>query len=191
MERSPRPVGAPVLSTSNWVRLCVQGAVMTVGALVAYQIGESNSGRARVASTMLLTTLSLFHLRRACWRATSAHDLRPARHPRADAAAPVRPRLLLAIILVTEIGFLQRIFSMVDLTLEQWGICIGIALEPRGGRGADQALHPAPRADRGEPADPVADRGWPAERRSDMAFNLRNRSFLKELDFTPTSSSSC
>ena len=31
MERSPRPVGAPVLSTSNWVRLCVQGFVMTVG----------------------------------------------------------------------------------------------------------------------------------------------------------------
>jgi Ca2+-transporting ATPase len=31
-------------------------------------------------------------------------------------------------ILVTEIGFLQRIFSMVDLTLAQWGICLGIAL---------------------------------------------------------------
>ena len=29
---------------------------------------------------------------------------------------------------VTEIGFLQRIFSMVDLTLAQWSVCIGIAL---------------------------------------------------------------
>ena len=35
---------------------------------------------------------------------------------------------LLAIILVTEIGFLQRVFSTVDLTLAQWGICLGIAL---------------------------------------------------------------
>jgi Ca2+-transporting ATPase len=35
---------------------------------------------------------------------------------------------LAAIILVTEIGFLQRIFSTVDLTLAQWGICLGIAL---------------------------------------------------------------
>jgi Ca2+-transporting ATPase len=35
---------------------------------------------------------------------------------------------LLAIILVTEIGFLQRVFSTVDLTLAQWGICTGIAL---------------------------------------------------------------
>ena len=62
MARAPRPVGAPVLSSSNWVRLCVQGAVMTVGTLVAYQIAESNYGDALVASTMLLTTLSLFHL---------------------------------------------------------------------------------------------------------------------------------
>ena len=35
---------------------------------------------------------------------------------------------LLALILVTEIGFLQRVFSTVDLTLAQWGICTGIAL---------------------------------------------------------------
>jgi Ca2+-transporting ATPase len=34
---------------------------------------------------------------------------------------------LLAIIFVTEIGFLQRVFSVVDLTLAQWGICTGIA----------------------------------------------------------------
>src|SRR5215475_11150135 len=33
MERPPRPVDAPVLSRSDWVRLCVQGAVMTVGSL--------------------------------------------------------------------------------------------------------------------------------------------------------------
>ena len=41
MARAPRPVGAPVLSSANWVRLCVQGFVMTVGALVAYQIGDA------------------------------------------------------------------------------------------------------------------------------------------------------
>ena len=36
MARPPRPVGAPVLSRANWVRLCAQGAVMTVGSLVAF-----------------------------------------------------------------------------------------------------------------------------------------------------------
>src|SRR5512132_2361238 len=58
MGRPPRPVGAPVLSRANWVRLCVQGLVMTVGALVAYQIGDTRYDTV-VAATMLLTALSL------------------------------------------------------------------------------------------------------------------------------------
>jgi hypothetical protein len=56
---------------ANWVRLCLQGAVMTPGALVAYEIGD-NRYDAVVASTMLLTTLSLFHLAPGSWPATSA-----------------------------------------------------------------------------------------------------------------------
>src|SRR6478672_4635983 len=35
MSQPPRPVGAPVLTRPNWVRICIQGAVMTVGALAA------------------------------------------------------------------------------------------------------------------------------------------------------------
>ena len=61
MARPPRPVGAPVLSRNNWVRLCVQGAVMTIGSLAAYQIGDHQDG-AVIAATMLLTTLSVFHV---------------------------------------------------------------------------------------------------------------------------------
>ena len=61
MARPPRPVGTPVLSRANWVRLCVQGFVMTVGALAAYQIGDSQGGP-EVGATMLLTALSLSHL---------------------------------------------------------------------------------------------------------------------------------
>jgi Ca2+-transporting ATPase len=127
MERSPRPVGAPVLSTSNWVRLCVQGFVMTVGSLVAYQIGEANYSSV-VASTMLLTTLSLFHLAAGLL----ARDQVRTIFSRAAIPGPTQLRryglALLAIILVTEIGFLQRVFSVVDLTLSQWSICTGIAL---------------------------------------------------------------
>ena len=43
MKRPPRPIGAPVLSRANWVRLCIQGAVMTVGSLAAYQIGDGRA----------------------------------------------------------------------------------------------------------------------------------------------------
>ena len=127
MERTPRPVGAPVLTAANWVRLCVQGAVMTVGTLVAYQIGESHYSVA-VASTMLLTTLSLFHLAAGLLARDQVNTI----FSREAVPGPTQLRrygvALLAIVLVTEIGFLQRLFSVVDLTLAQWGICAGIAL---------------------------------------------------------------
>jgi Ca2+-transporting ATPase len=127
MARRPRPVGAPVLSAANWVRLCVQGGVMTVGTLVAYQIGERNFD-ALIASTMLLTTLSLFHL----FAGLLARDQYGTIFDRDLIPGPVQLRrygiALLAIIAVTTIGFLQRIFSMTSLTFNQWAICIGIAL---------------------------------------------------------------
>ena len=127
MERSPRPVGAPVLSSTNWVRLCVQGAVMTVGTLVAYQIGEANFSLA-VASAMLLSTLSLYHIAAGLLARDQVNTI--FRRDFVPGAAQLRRYglALAATILVTEIGFLQRIFSMVDLTLGQWGICLGIAL---------------------------------------------------------------
>ena len=55
------PVGAPVLSRGRLDPPVRPGLVMTVGALVAYQIGDAQDG-AVVGSTMLLTTLSLFHV---------------------------------------------------------------------------------------------------------------------------------
>jgi P-type Ca2+ transporter type 2C len=127
MERSPRPVGAPVLSSTDWVRLCVQGLVMTVGTLVAYRIGEANFDPA-VASTMLLTTLSLFHLAAGLLARDQVGTI--FRRDFVPGATQLRRYgfALAAMILVTEIGFLQRIFSMVDLTLAQWGICLGMAL---------------------------------------------------------------
>ena len=97
---------------------------------------------------MLLTTLSLFHLAAGLLARDQVHTIFDrGRHPGSRRSCAGTASSLLAIILVTEIGFLQRIFSMVDLSLEQWWICIGLALEPRGGRGADQVLHPAARPD--------------------------------------------
>jgi Ca2+-transporting ATPase len=127
MQRAPRPVAAPVLSAGNWVRLCVQGFVMTVGTLAAYSIAEPDFGPA-VAATMLLTTLSLFHvvagyLARDQENTIFDRDLLPG-------ALQLRRYgfSLLAIILVTALEFLQRIFDTVALSLSQWAICAGIAL---------------------------------------------------------------
>jgi P-type Ca2+ transporter type 2C len=127
MSRPPRAAGAPVLSRANWVRLCIQGFVMTVGTLVAYQIGESNYG-AEVAGTMLLSTLTLFHVAAGLL----ARDQHNTIFSRAALPGPTQLRrygmVLLLMIAVTTIGVLQRIFQTTELNLAQWSICIGIAL---------------------------------------------------------------
>ncbi len=127
MSRPPRPVAAPVISRANWVRLCVQGLVMTVGSLVAYQVGHADDG-AVVAGTMLLTTLSLFHV----VAGLLARDQHGTIFSRAAIPGVTQLRrygvALLAIVAVTGIDLLERIFNTTGLTLEQWLVCIGLAL---------------------------------------------------------------
>jgi len=126
MARAPRPVDAPVLSRSNWVRLCVQGAVMTCGSLAAYQIGKEQDG-ALVAATMLLTTLSIFHIVAGLLSRDQVHTIfdREA----VPAAAQLRRYAVsaLAIVAITTIGLLERIFGTTELSGDQWAACLGIA----------------------------------------------------------------
>jgi Ca2+-transporting ATPase len=127
MKRPPRPVGTPVLSTANWVRLCVQGFVMTVGSLVAYQIGDGQDG-ALVASTMLLTTLSLFHVV-AGFLARDQEGTIFSRSAIPGATQLRRYGLsLLAVVAITALNILERIFDTAPLTADQWAICVSIAL---------------------------------------------------------------
>jgi Ca2+-transporting ATPase len=126
MSRPPRPVGAPVLSRPNWIRICIQGAVMTVGSLVAYQIGHDQVG-AVVAATMLLTTLSLFHVVAGLLSRDQVNTVFDRD------AIPAITQLrrygvsLLAIIAVTTIGILERVVGTGSLTGRQWAICVAIA----------------------------------------------------------------
>jgi Ca2+-transporting ATPase len=127
MKRAPRPVGAPVLSRNDWIRLCIQGAVMTVGALTAYQIGESQVD-AIVGATMLLTTLSLFHV----VAGLLSRDQRRTIFDRESIPGTAQLRRygisLLAIVAITSLGILQTIFDTTALDLDQWLICIGLSL---------------------------------------------------------------
>jgi Ca2+-transporting ATPase len=127
MKRAPRPIGDPVLSSRNWVRLCVQGFIMTVGPLIVYQLAEPRFGPT-VASTMLLTTLSLFHVVAGYLARDQVNTV--FRRDALPGGTQLRRYgvALLAIILVTAIGFLQRIFGTTDLGFAQWVVCIGFAL---------------------------------------------------------------
>ena len=126
MSRPPRPVGQPVLSRNNWIRLCVQGAVMTIGALVAYQIGHSQDGAVKGA-TMLLTALSLFHVAGALLCRDQVNTIFDRD------AIPGRMQLrryglaLIAIVAATGLGLLNRILDTTTLTVNQWCICAGLA----------------------------------------------------------------
>ncbi len=127
MNRPPRPVGAPVLSRPMWIRVCVQGFVMTVGSLAAYQIGTARGGVV-VGATMLLTTLSLFHLVGGLLSRDQVHTLfdrsaipGPAQLKRYGLAA-------LAIIAVTLLDPLRRIVGTSELSLSLWTTAIAISL---------------------------------------------------------------
>jgi Ca2+-transporting ATPase len=127
MGRPPRPVGAPVLSRVDWVRLCVQGAVMTIGSLVAYQVGDGE-GDAVVASTMLLTTLSLFHLA-AGLLSRDPHGTIFDRDAIPGSAQLRRYGIaLLAIIAVTGLEILNRLVGTTELSAGLWATAVGIAL---------------------------------------------------------------
>ena len=92
MGRPPRPVGAPVLSRANWVRLCAQGFVMTIGALVAYQLGHTQTrpcGRRHHAADH---PVAVPCGRRPAGPRPAQHHPGPLGHPRTNPAAPLRHR---------------------------------------------------------------------------------------------------
>ncbi|SKC66665.1 cation-translocating P-type ATPase [Krasilnikoviella flava] len=127
MSRAPRPVSAPVISRAGWVRLCAQGLVMTAGSLLAYQVGDRQGGPV-VATTMLLTTLSLFHLAGALLSRDPVGTI----FDRDALPGAVQLRryglALLAIVAVTGVDLLARIFGTTGLSFGQWCVAAGLAL---------------------------------------------------------------
>ena len=187
MARPPRPVGAPVLSRNNWIRLCVQGAVMTVGSLVAYQIGDAPGRRDRRGDDAAHHAVAVPRGRGAAVPRPAEHDLRPGRDPGRHAAAALRASRCSRSSLITALDFLAaHLRHRPALTFTQWCICVGIAaslvvveeliklvLRHRARRSPSRRPRSCP------PSRRRLSKGAP------MSFNLRHRSFLKELDFTP------
>jgi Ca2+-transporting ATPase len=99
---------------------------MTIGTLAAYQIGDAQDS-GLVAATMLLTTLSLFHLAGALLSRDQVNTIFDRDAIPAIAQLRRYGIALLAIILVTSIDFLQRLFGTTSLSFAQWCICTGLA----------------------------------------------------------------
>ena len=99
---------------------------MTVGALVAYQIGADQGG-AIVGATMLLTTLSLFHVVAGLMSRDQVNTIFDRDAVPAVAQLRRYGISLLAIVAVTTFTLLERIFGTGDLTAQLWGIALAIA----------------------------------------------------------------
>lgn len=127
MLRRPRRADAPVFTRSEWIRLAADGAVMTIGVLALYWYMEEDHGAA-VAATMLLTTLTLFHIVMGiCARSDRDSVLSRDAIPGWGQARFYLLALILGLV-ATEFGFLQRALDTESLNMNKWLICVGVAL---------------------------------------------------------------
>jgi Ca2+-transporting ATPase len=126
MERQPRPVRAPVLSRAQWIRIVVLGILMAAGTLLVRAYAEPLVG-VMVATTLSLTTFTLYNIFTGLAARDETHTVfnRDILADRRQLAL-YGVALLLAL-LVTELGFLQRIFGTTALTFGQWLICAAVA----------------------------------------------------------------
>jgi len=100
---------------------------MTVGVLGLYSVVEDDEG-AIVAASMLIVTLSLFHVvTTICVRDELGSVFSRDAIPGGRQLRLVGLALALTI-LGTEIGFLQRILDTTSLSIRQWIVCAVVAL---------------------------------------------------------------
>jgi len=119
---------APVVSRGQWIVIVILGIVMATGTLLLLALAGPVAGvRAVVAGTMALTAFSLFQV----FTGLSARDETRTMFTR-DIVEDRRQMALFGLsllltYLVTQLGFLQRLFGTTALTLGQWLVCIGVA----------------------------------------------------------------
>jgi Ca2+-transporting ATPase len=127
MERRPRKPEQPILRRKDTRWFVVAGIVMAVATL-GVAAGAEHSQGAELARTMALTTFALANL---FFSFTARDQLRSVFSlDTFNDRMFIRCTLLsiAAIILATELRFLQRILDTVELSGRQWLICIGAGL---------------------------------------------------------------
>jgi Ca2+-transporting ATPase len=124
MKRTPRKTGTPLLTRGDTRWFVVAGLVMAATTLAIAAGAEHDKGT-DLARTMALTTFSISNLLfsfTARDALGSVFDLDVLRDKTFLIASGLS---VLAIIFGTELRFFQRILDTVELTGNQWLICIG------------------------------------------------------------------
>ncbi|MFL5750472.1 MAG: cation-translocating P-type ATPase [Chloroflexota bacterium] len=123
MEERPRPKNAVILPRPLFIWLVVVGlwmAGVTLGVIVL----ETNLRGDAAAHTMGLTTFSLFHLFYALETANAQRTLFSSELIENPVLLRMAGLSVLTIFLATAFGPLQRLLGTIDLTVEQWAMCI-------------------------------------------------------------------
>ena len=124
MNRAPRKVHEPLISTKMFIRLFIAGLLMAAMALWLFHIGKVNFGSVQTGQTMALVSLSLMNI-------FLAWNLRFPKDTAFQEATFSNSRLVyiylwvvFGTILMTESRLFQDIFGTTSLTPYQWGLCL-------------------------------------------------------------------
>ncbi|MBS4879310.1 MAG: cation-transporting P-type ATPase [Firmicutes bacterium] len=146
MDQPPRDPHEPLFSRAFSRRLAWQGILVGGITLLAYGLGLHLSNDYAVANTMAFATLTLsqlFHAFDVRSERTSLFRLGVFSNPAMNKAFLVGLLLQAAVLLAPP---LQAAFSVVPLTLTEWGTTLGLALTPlivcEIVKGVHRAAHP-------------------------------------------------
>jgi len=127
MKRRPRKPQEPILKRDDTHWFVIAGIVMATATL-AVAAGAEHSHGQNLARTMALTTFSIGNLTFSFTARDKLHSVLSL-DTFNDRTFIVSSLLsAAAIILATELRFLQRVLDTVELTGNQWLICIGAGL---------------------------------------------------------------
>ncbi|MDG6256619.1 MAG: cation-translocating P-type ATPase C-terminal domain-containing protein [Methanomicrobiaceae archaeon] len=126
MERTPRPLGQPVLTRTQWAHIGFIGLLTAAGTLFLAAVAEAAG--ILVAATMAFVVFSLFCVSRglSCRSETKSAFNRDVLHDRHQLM--LYGLALLLTFLPTELNFLQRGLGLTSLGGDQWLLCIGFAI---------------------------------------------------------------
>ena len=127
MKRRPRKPEKPILTRADTRWFVIAGLVMGVSTL-AVIAGAENAEGEQFARTMGLTTFSLANLFFSFTARDELHSVFSLDTVNDRTFLVTSLMSVAAIIFVTELQFFQRVFDTVELTGNQWLICIGAAL---------------------------------------------------------------
>jgi Ca2+-transporting ATPase len=125
MERKPRPLSQPVLSSSQWVRLVFMGLLVAIGTLAVEREFQTD---AALSATMGMVVFSLFNIAfgLSARSETGTVFVRDTVGDRRQ--LQLYGLALLLTVLATELGFLQKILGTVSILGDyRWLLCIALA----------------------------------------------------------------